>query len=138
MLLQYKKALLCYKKELRLAWYMKDIRNELEIYDKIGIVYYYLGDIQRASYYNGRMMGRKLEGDTPEKILNTLNIRMNIKEHTEKKSIIRYSIFEQDKLGLKEGKKMLPHENYQYTIPYSKYRNRCTIKKAKTINIQKI
>jgi hypothetical protein len=48
----------------------KKTTKELEAYDNIGIMYYYLGNINKAIYYHNRMMKGELEGDTAEKRWN--------------------------------------------------------------------
>jgi hypothetical protein len=49
-------ALKCFKKELDLAWDTKEIAMEFDAYDNIGLQYYYMGDIVRATFYHDKMM----------------------------------------------------------------------------------
>jgi len=39
---------------LELAWEKNDYSNELEIYKKLAVANYYLGDLKRANYYEKR------------------------------------------------------------------------------------
>ena len=43
-----------------------DINSELKAYDNIGMEYYYMGDIDKAKYYNTRMMGSNRESAKSE------------------------------------------------------------------------
>ena len=60
---EYQNAIKCYKKILEIAWDQNLHAEELEAYDKIGIQYYYLGNLERSRYYNTRMMIGRLEAD---------------------------------------------------------------------------
>jgi len=42
------------KKALQYCWYMKDQNRELEIYDLMGKVYYYQGNLKMAAYFHKR------------------------------------------------------------------------------------
>jgi hypothetical protein len=48
---------------LELAWEKNDHVNELEIYKKISLANYYLGDLKRADYYEERASRGMVEND---------------------------------------------------------------------------
>ncbi len=48
--------------------------RELEAYDDIGVEYYYLADINKATYYHNRMMECDLEGQTVERAMALENL----------------------------------------------------------------
>jgi tetratricopeptide (TPR) repeat protein len=51
----YHKALLCFKKQLELTWSVPNCySHELKAYDNIGLVYYYLNDLEKSTYYHDR------------------------------------------------------------------------------------
>jgi len=65
-------ALKCFKRQLDLAWYflsktifklreVRDTPSELDAYDSLGMEYFYLGDLDRASYYHKRMTNYEKE-----------------------------------------------------------------------------
>lgn len=54
-------ALMYLKKMLRLAWAIGDHDRELLAYDLLGIQFYYLGEIDKASYFHQRMVNGELE-----------------------------------------------------------------------------
>ena len=84
------KALWNYKKELQLSWYTNNTDAELKTYDNLGIINYYLGNIDKASFYHDRMMGKKLEGETPEKALNNnLMKKYNNDTHYKKLTLVK-------------------------------------------------
>ncbi len=39
-------------KAMQYAWYKKQYQTELNLYDKIGLIYYHMGDMERATYYH--------------------------------------------------------------------------------------
>jgi len=59
----YKEALKCYLKTLQLSWKIKDKNQELLVYDYLGLIYYYLGDIEKAKIFHEKMALGKLEKD---------------------------------------------------------------------------
>jgi hypothetical protein len=103
---------------MRLAWFRKDRRVELESYDNIGLAYYYLGDINKAIYYHNRMMEKRLEGDTQEKRWNSQAVVNKLEKNSYKRVYLKSIEFEEHKEGLKVKKKLFLHENIEYTIMY--------------------
>lgn len=51
----------CFKKQLDLAWEIKDTASELDSYDNIGMQCFYMGNMQSAKYYHSRMMEARKE-----------------------------------------------------------------------------
>eukprot|EP00826_Nyctotherus_ovalis_P066977 TRINITY_DN9968_c0_g1_i22.p1 TRINITY_DN9968_c0_g1~~TRINITY_DN9968_c0_g1_i22.p1 ORF type:complete len:229 (+),score=75.15 TRINITY_DN9968_c0_g1_i22:685-1371(+) len=101
---------------MRLAWFRRDRRVELETYDCIGLAYYYLGDINKAIYYHNRMMEKRLEGDSQEKRWNNQAVANKLEKNSYKRSLIQKSVFEEYKGHAKGSRKLFPHENIEYTI----------------------
>ncbi len=60
----YKKAILCYKKQLQISWILKDRISELRAYDNIGIQYFYLNNKSKSKYYHQRYINGKVEQNT--------------------------------------------------------------------------
>ena len=57
----YRMATFYNVKMLQTAWLCQSKRYELLAYDKIGVEYYYQGDVKKASFYHERMMSGKVE-----------------------------------------------------------------------------
>mmetsp|Transcript_10055 Transcript_10055/g.8576 ORF Transcript_10055/g.8576 Transcript_10055/m.8576 type:complete len:260 (-) Transcript_10055:57-836(-) len=60
---RYKKAIAAFTKYLELAWYTRNHKHELIAYDFMGVNYFYIGDIDKATYYHNKMCKGKLEPD---------------------------------------------------------------------------
>jgi tetratricopeptide (TPR) repeat protein len=60
---KYKQAIIWFKKQLELAWFEKDKNGETEAYGNIGREHFYLGDLDKALYYNDRMVRGKVENE---------------------------------------------------------------------------
>lgn len=43
------------KKGLEFAWFLKEEEYESDIYEKIGIVYFLLGDMNKSLFYHSRL-----------------------------------------------------------------------------------
>ena len=56
-------AIKYFRRQLGLAWDQKDEKSEVSACDNLAIEYYYLGDLDKASYFNDRMMRGKVESD---------------------------------------------------------------------------
>jgi len=56
LLQEYEASLYYYQKQLKLACFMKNQQVEAQVYDLMGIEYYYLGDIERSKYYHDLSM----------------------------------------------------------------------------------
>ena len=50
----YDFAIKLYKKSLQYAWFSEDTIRELEIYDYIGMCFYYQGEMKKAYKYHER------------------------------------------------------------------------------------
>jgi hypothetical protein len=57
----YPNAIKCYKKQLELAWSLKDYSEEMLAYDMIAVNYFYLGDLTKSKYYETRMLRGQFE-----------------------------------------------------------------------------
>jgi len=60
---KYKQAIIWFKKQLELAWFEKNRNVETSAYGNIGREHFYLGDLDRALYYNDRMVRGKVENE---------------------------------------------------------------------------
>ena len=58
---EYSRALTFAKKMLRLAWVENDSDFEIIAYDKIGLVYYYIGDLHSAEYSHEKAYSNQRE-----------------------------------------------------------------------------
>ncbi|KAL4484269.1 hypothetical protein ABPG72_006380 [Tetrahymena utriculariae] len=52
----YKASIILLKKALQYAWVLKDTNQETFIYDKLGLNYYYVGDLALSKYYHDKFM----------------------------------------------------------------------------------
>ena len=60
----YKSALICFKKQLELSWCSKKMKaTELKSYDNIGMAFYYLNELDKATYYHNRYANGYYESD---------------------------------------------------------------------------
>ncbi|KAL4491275.1 hypothetical protein ABPG72_021661 [Tetrahymena utriculariae] len=53
---KYSESLLFYKKSLQYAWYCNAKDQEIDLYDKLGIAYYYLQELKKSSVFHQRSM----------------------------------------------------------------------------------
>jgi len=113
----HEKAMASFKKELLLSWYTKNHARELESYDCIGIEYYYMGNIDKSIYYHNRMMNRKFEGESREKIWNITKLEKELKEKAYKKGYPTSSFFDLHKMNT-DQEFILPHENPKRNVSY--------------------
>ena len=58
---EYENAIKCFKKQLEIAWSSGDYNAEMTAYDKIAVNYFYLCDLEKAKYYQERMMRGQFE-----------------------------------------------------------------------------
>lgn len=63
LLKKFEESIIAYKRMLELAWERNDYVNELEIYKKLSVANYYLGDLKRADYYEKRATRGMIEND---------------------------------------------------------------------------
>jgi tetratricopeptide (TPR) repeat protein len=59
--LNHEKAIVHFKKMLYLAWSEKCYSSEIKAYDNMSIDYFYLGDLDKAEYYQQRYLRGKTE-----------------------------------------------------------------------------
>lgn len=60
---QYDHSLKFFRKALQYAWHLKQPDIEIGIYDKMGLIYYLLGDLIKARYYHSRFVENRLESE---------------------------------------------------------------------------
>lgn len=51
-LFKMEEAARIFLKAMQYAWYSQDHEAEMDLYDQIGLIYYHVGDMERASYYH--------------------------------------------------------------------------------------
>jgi len=57
----YPEALHAFKIQLKISWICDNKNLELSAYDNIGLAYFYMGDLDGAEYYHGRMINGIIE-----------------------------------------------------------------------------
>lgn len=63
------------RKALEYAWLKADVQRELELYDKLGIVHYVSGDVEKADYYHRRFAESQVENlQSPAYIVGVENV----------------------------------------------------------------
>lgn len=89
--------------------------QELEVYDLIGMEYYYLNDIPKAQFYHERMMRGELEPLSAEKMSNLEDLEMKRRERAGRDKKAKLSVFESYKAFVEKNPNaeniILPHEN---------------------------
>jgi hypothetical protein len=58
---EYKKAIVCFKKQLQLAWFTSNLEQEMIAFDSLSLQYFYIGDVDKAKYYDDRARRGKFE-----------------------------------------------------------------------------
>jgi tetratricopeptide (TPR) repeat protein len=73
---QYAKALLVFKRMLQVAWNNNQQSAEMLAYSMIGRMYFYLGNIHKANYYNERSIKGQTEApDSKTKLISATHYR---------------------------------------------------------------
>jgi tetratricopeptide (TPR) repeat protein len=73
---QYAKALLVFKRMLQVAWNNNKQSAEMLAYSMIGRMYFYLGNIHKANYYNERSIKGQTEApDSKTKLISATHYR---------------------------------------------------------------
>ena len=75
----FNEALKCYLRSLQIAWMLNDKNQELLIYDHLGMVHYYLGDLEMAKLFHEKMMLGKIEKDKEFKEFSVNLYRESVK-----------------------------------------------------------
>lgn len=116
----YKESLKYFFLGLQLSWKLHDKNQELSIYDQIGLVYYYLGNISIAKIFHDKMTLGQYESDKEfkkyaislynQRILNS-NLQNKL-DKTFKKALISHinSINSSSNLHMEEKPKMMDHK----------------------------
>ena len=103
----HEKALAYFKKQLEVAWEQRDEEGELNAYDNMGLEYFYLGDIEKSSYYHDRMVRGKVESDSSVIKSVTMNLLANKRSSGVKNKKADFERKQQE-LGLSKSIKLLP------------------------------
>lgn len=64
MVKEYKMSIKCLKRALQYCWLLNNHKQEINIYDKLGYIYYLSGDLKSAQYYHLRSVNNLLEDVT--------------------------------------------------------------------------
>jgi len=112
-------ALYYYKKQLQLAYSLKDTMNELDAYDNMGLAYYYMGNVNKSIFYHNRMMSGKLEEDTDVKKWNIMLLEKDRNKKNFYKAVEPKSMFREYK-NCKENNSeyIFPHQNENQLLKY--------------------
>ncbi|CAI2381397.1 unnamed protein product [Moneuplotes crassus] len=89
---RYDEALIWFKKLLELAWFEKDNEAETTAYINMAISYFFMGDLDKASYYHDRMMGGKLENEKSSLKVMSYNVVKNRRELKNDKNFRRKEV----------------------------------------------
>lgn len=54
-------SLIFLKKALQYCWYYKELDQELDIYEEIGIIHFHLGNLDKAQMYHEKSMSNEIE-----------------------------------------------------------------------------
>ncbi|KAL4491789.1 hypothetical protein ABPG72_006044 [Tetrahymena utriculariae] len=68
----YNLALQLYRRAIHYSWYLNDQDTEINLYDKLGFLYFMKGDIQKAKYFHERSISHQSENPKSE------NMQQNI------------------------------------------------------------
>lgn len=78
---QYETCEKLYKKALEYSWFLQQKKTEIEIYEQMGINYYYLGRIQKSKYFHDRSVNDLYEADdSSTKTLSNGIIKARVEE----------------------------------------------------------
>lgn len=106
-----KKAKSNFIKSLQYAWFVSSRKYELTIYDQLGIIAFYEGDIEKAKYYHSRMINSLTEDENSSvrlvaisKVKTKIEMRKNM-EANFMFSESAYVSSDEEEVGLYEIKK---------------------------------
>lgn len=107
----FKKSKSNFIKSLQMAWFVSSQKYELAIYDQLGMIAYYEGDIDKAKYYHNRMIDCELERSDSSirlvaisKIKSKIEMRKNM-EANYMVSETNWASSDEEEVGLYEIKK---------------------------------
>jgi tetratricopeptide (TPR) repeat protein len=95
----YKAADRLYHKALEAAWLNDDKENECLIYDKLGIIHYLLGEIEKAAFYHDKGIdlvtdkNEQLSKDNCIEAMKTLYVKNNLASSQVSREFLRYFTF---------------------------------------------
>lgn len=124
----FKKSKSNFIKSLQMAWFVSSKKYELAIYDQLGMIAYYEGDIEKAKYYHNRMIDCELEHKNSSirlvaisKIKSKIEMRKNM-EANYMLSEANWVSSDEEEVGLYEiKKKKEKHDIFQiksFSIKY--------------------
>jgi len=105
----FKDALKYYLRSLQIAWMLKDKNQELLIYDHLGLVFYYLDNMEIARLFHEKMMLGKIEKDKDFK-----SFSINLYKDSVKNSALQKKV---DKTFKKAIMAHLTNNIYSYDKP---------------------
>ena len=74
------KSLIFLKKALQYCWFYDEYDVELDLYEDIGLIYYHIGNLEKAKYYHERSLSNELESkDSSIRKLAKINIENLLK-----------------------------------------------------------
>ncbi|EAS02999.2 hypothetical protein TTHERM_00494600 (macronuclear) [Tetrahymena thermophila SB210] len=68
----YNQALQLYRRAIHYCWYLNDQDTEIDLYDKLGFIYFMKGDIQKAKYFHERSISHQLENPKSENMQQSI------------------------------------------------------------------
>ena len=96
------KSIELFKQSLSFAWYTKDKETEIQLYEYLGLEYYNMMEIEKASYYHNRSIDYEWEDEGSISFINSINFINKCNEQYQSQSYryqqINHNIL--DKLNL--------------------------------------
>lgn len=77
LLRKFKTALLYAQRALEISFYLKSKKDELRVYDMMGLIYFHLNSIEKAKHYHTRSMAAQFESDSSPLKLMAINKFLN-------------------------------------------------------------
>lgn len=78
---RYPESIKFLKRGLHYAYYTNDIEHELQIYDKMGMIYFYLNEAEKSEFYHKKSNGMYEALDSPLRSLSKLDIDRYHRKH---------------------------------------------------------
>ena len=114
----HKKGLKYYLRTLQLAWKIHDINQELLVYDHLGLMYYYMGNLETAKTFHDKMVLGETEKDQEFKKFSIRLYNLGIKnsaiqkkfDKTFKKALVGHIDNRKLDVSLENKPKVINHE----------------------------
>ncbi|KAL4444511.1 hypothetical protein ABPG74_016804 [Tetrahymena malaccensis] len=68
----YNQALQLYRRAIHYSWYLNDQGTEIDLYDKLGFLYFMKGDIEKAKYFHERSISHQSENPKSENMQQSI------------------------------------------------------------------